>query len=409
MYFFYFVPIGLEVQSRRRAFVTWFIAALCVIVFIAYRYRPISSYWNLTNLIFQPGAPSLTRALSHAFLHVGWLHLAANLVYLLLFGRALESKIGALRFYLIFSISSAVGAYAHSLTLALFAPDLLGYGVVGASGAVSGVIGASLIRFYWSRIRLAYWIFMPLQGVNRAGNLSLPLAPAVFLWFLWQGVQAVVQFGSTGVQVAYGEHFGGLLVGMALAWAMGSASKAKAEKHYVAARSHFERAEWFAAEAEYIEYLSLDPSDFEARAELARTQICNGEPVLAAASYERAIALSMEYGLRDKAEGLFEEAIRNLPFFALDERMHLDMACGLERTLKYRCALAAYERFLQRYPASGDAPFVLLRMAGIQEKHLASPDEAMECYRRLTEKYPFDPWADYAREAIARAGTLRAG
>jgi TolA-binding protein len=74
----------------------------------------------------------------------------------------------------------------------------------------------------------------------------------------------------------------------------------------------------------------------------------------------------------------------------------------MERTLKYRAAMNAYEHFVWNYPLSKDAPFVLLRMAVIHEKHLEKPGEALACYARLAGEYASDQWAEYAEGEIVR-------
>ena len=213
MYFFYYVPVGLDAPVKRRPFVTWFIAVTCITLYIIYKYKPIGAWWDFTLLIFQPAYPVLATAFTHAFLHVSWLHLGGNMIYLVLLGRALESRVGPARFYAIFMVASAVGAVCHTVLTALTAPQYIEYGVVGASGATSGVLGAYLVRLSWSRIRVAYWIFMPLQGVNRTGRAFVPAVFAVLVWFGLQTVRAIVQFGTGGAHIAYGEHLGGFAAG----------------------------------------------------------------------------------------------------------------------------------------------------------------------------------------------------
>jgi tetratricopeptide (TPR) repeat protein len=118
--------------------------------------------------------------------------------------------------------------------------------------------------------------------------------------------------------------------------------------------------------------------------------------------YADAVRISLDRGERDAAEAFFDEAMRHISNFALPEHLHLDLACGMERTLKYRSAMNAYEHFVWRYPLSEDAPFVLLRMAGIFEKRLRNPREAFSCYSRLAAEYASDRWAEFARVEIER-------
>jgi membrane associated rhomboid family serine protease len=401
VYFFYYVPVGLDADVKRRPLVTWFIFGICVTLFVLYKYRPIGSWWDFTLLIFQPAYPSIAAAFTHAFLHGGWLHLIGNMVYLVLFGRALEARIGPVRFYAVFVTAAAVGAYLHAVLTALLAPQYLAYGVIGASGATSGLLGAYLVRLSWSRVRVAYWVFMPLQGVNRTGRTYVPAIVAVLFWFALQAALAAAQIGAGGAGVAYGEHLGGFAAGMLLALAMRGSGDSRAERALVRARRHFEKAEWFGAQAEYLEYLALRPGDAEARAELARAHVCAGDKTRARESYAEAIGASMGEGQRDRAERLFDEAARHLPLFVLDRDLQLDIACGMERTLKYRAAVFAYESYLARFPLSPDAAFVLLRLAGIHDRRLDQPEKARSCYRRLVDEYPSDEWAEYARARLA--------
>ncbi|MDD4857520.1 MAG: rhomboid family intramembrane serine protease, partial [Candidatus Krumholzibacteria bacterium] len=390
MYFFYYIPIGLDISTRKRPFVTYFLSITCVIAFLLYNYKPVGAWWDLTLLTFQPVAPTLATAITHAFLHGGWFHLIANLVYILVFGPPLEERLGSGKFYVVFALSAAAGAYTHTILTALFSPQYMQYGVIGASGATSGILGAYLVRLYFSRVRVAYWIFMPLQGVNRAGRTYVPIVFAVIFWFVLQGVRTLMQFGMGGMRVAYSVHLGGFAAGLVLALCFKAAGAARAERHLVAARRRFDEADWFGAQAEYSEYLALVQDDVQAHAGLARAFLAGGDTARSRSCYADAVRLSMKKGERDTAEALFDEAMRHMPNFALAEGIHLDLACGMERTLKYRSAMHAYEHFVWAYPFSKEAPFVLLRMGGIFEKRFGNPGMAFSCYSRLASEYASD-------------------
>jgi len=402
MYFFYYVPLGLDVRARKRPFVTYFLAVSCVITYILYRYKPVGSWWDFTLLVFQPSAPTVATAITHAFLHGGWLHLIGNLVYLIVFGRPLEDRLGSFRFYIVFAAAAAVGAYTHLALTAFYSPEYLQYGVIGASGATSGILGAYLVRLYFSRVRVGYWIFMPLQGVNRAGRTYVPVIFAIAFWFALQGVRTMMQLGTGGMRIAYSVHLGGFAAGVILALCFGALARARGERHLAAARRRFEAADWFGAQAEYVEYLAIDSGDADAHVELARAYLAAGDRVRSRGSYAAAARLAAEKGERDTAEAYFDEASRHIPNFALPEPLHIDIACGMERTLKYRAAMNAYEHFVWNYPLSKDAPFVLLRMAVILEKRLEKPGEALACYTRLAGEYASDQWAEYAEGEIVR-------
>ncbi|HUV37288.1 MAG TPA: rhomboid family intramembrane serine protease [Patescibacteria group bacterium] len=358
----------------------------------------------MLNLIFHPISPSVFTAVTHVFLHGGYLHLAGNIVYLVIFGRAVEDRFGPARFAAIFTLTAIAGAYMHLFCVRLFSPADLAYGVIGASGATSGLLGAFLVRFYFSRVRVAYWVFLPLQGINRAGRTHVPVIFALLLWVLLQVTNTLLEFGGGISRVAYSLHVAGFAAGTLLAVLFGGLGAARAESHLARARRWVEEANWFGAQGEFINYLEQRPREPEIHAEAARAFICGSEPERAFHHYRESVRLFLEAGARDIAESIFTEAMRVIPGFILDEKTHLNLAFGMERTLKFHAAGTAYENFLLGYPLSVESPLVLLRMAGLLERRFLRCGEAFHCYQRLVESYPGDIWVDYARSEMDRLG-----
>ena len=406
MYFFYYFPTGLDVRSRKTPVITYFLAAMCIILFVLYKYGPVSGSWNLSNLVFLPAAPVLPASLAYVFLHTGWLHLIGNMVYLVIFGRALEDRYGPGRFFAIFALTAVAGAWVHAWLVAWLAPRFLVYGVIGASGATSGLLGAFMVRLYYARIEVAYWVFMPLQGLNRAGRRFIPAVIGVLSWFAYQGAYAAIQYGMDSAGVAYGVHIGGFAAGVVLAILFGSLPEARAEKCLASARRAFSKSEFFAAQAEYLEYLHRRPDDAQVHAETARACLCGGEEGLARFHYSESVLRLIEGNERGEAEEVLAAAMRTIDGFTLTERLHLDLAYGMERSMKFELALQAYENFAVRYPFSPDTPFILLRMAGIHERRMDRPEKAVECYERIVKYYPDDTWAEYADGEIWRLGRI---
>jgi len=396
MYFFYYIPVGLDIKRVRRAPVTTFFIVTSVIVFLLYRYLPHSVGFRAVNLLFIPNNPNSATAVSHAFFHTGWVHLIGNMLYLFIFGRVLEDRFGPGKYFLIFILSAVAGAYTHLALVKLWNPALLNTAVGGASGATSGLLGAFLVRFYYARIKVAYWVFMPLQAVNRAGRKYVPAIIGVIAWFVYQAVYALIQFHSGGVSVAYGVHVGGFLAGVLAALIIGAARDASRERFLVRARDYFSRSRWYAAQGQYIDYLEMEPGDSEVRAELARSYICTGDWGSAQEHYAAAIKAEMERSRRGKAEDLLFEAIKGVRGFRIREEDYLDLACGCERSMKFRAAAEAYKHFLEVYPISDQASFVILRLAGLQRDRLGENEKAAENYRRIMSDFPESEWAEFA-------------
>jgi membrane associated rhomboid family serine protease len=137
------------------------------------------------------------------FLHGGWMHLGGNMLYLWIFGDNLERVMGAAKYAAFYLVCGIAAGLAHIL----FAG---GSSVpsVGASGAISGVLGGYLLMFPKNRVKVL------------AGG-GVAQVPAIVVLGMWIVIQVVSQLGSItqtseGGGVAYMAHIGGFVAGMAL-------------------------------------------------------------------------------------------------------------------------------------------------------------------------------------------------
>jgi membrane associated rhomboid family serine protease len=139
------------------------------------------------------------------FLHGGWLHLLGNMLFLWVFGNNVEDRLGRIRFTLFYLVCGYVAAYAF----ALFNPDST-EPLIGASGAVAGVLGAYLVLYPRARVwsLVPFLLFIPLR---------LPAWLVLGLWFLLQWAYSAGFAVSSAGSVAYLAHVAGFLLGALLA------------------------------------------------------------------------------------------------------------------------------------------------------------------------------------------------
>lgn len=144
--------------------------------------------------------------ISSIFLHGGWLHVIGNMWFLWIFGDNVEDRLGHLR-YLIFYILCGIGAALFHV----IAEPHSRVPMVGASGAISGVLGAYLLSYPRARIHTLLIIFIIIQFVE------IPASLFIILWFAFQFLSGASQAATQDAGgVAYWAHVGGFLVGMAL-------------------------------------------------------------------------------------------------------------------------------------------------------------------------------------------------
>jgi membrane associated rhomboid family serine protease/outer membrane protein assembly factor BamD (BamD/ComL family) len=399
MYFFYYIPVGIDSPRRRLPLMTYSYALICLVVFFLNKYFYASLPFDFMNFIYSPQNSGITAAMAAAFLHFGYLHLISNLIYLLIFGRYVEDRFGPILFTLLYLSSSVVG----NVLQGQFNVEVLNQpvtGIIGASGAIAGILGAFVVRFYSSRLKIAYWVFLPLQAYTRMGYVYVPAILGVALWMVLQVAQGMLQVGGIALNVAYVTHIAGFLWGMTLALAFGQHRKARLEAVWRRAQHYLAKGETYAAQGELIRYISMYSGNPASYAGLARTMAITGDHQGATRNYREALSRYLILKQRGKAEDIFEEAVAGYPEFTIDSRRQLELAFGLERNLKPDLAVKAYRNFSGRYPKHPEAPFTLLREANLQWHTLDNEPRAAYCYRKLIDRYPQDEWFDYASEQV---------
>jgi membrane associated rhomboid family serine protease len=150
---------------------------------------------------------SWLNVLTSMFLHGGWMHLLGNMLFLWVFGDNVEDILGHWRFllfYLLCGTAAALGQYAVS-------PDSR-VPMVGASGAIAGVMGAYLVKFPHSRIVMLGWFLFVF-------TFELPAYVVLVYWFivqLFSGIGSIADAASQRGGVAFMAHASGFLAGAAL-------------------------------------------------------------------------------------------------------------------------------------------------------------------------------------------------
>jgi membrane associated rhomboid family serine protease len=157
----------------------------------------------LTFNTFQPVHPLVT-IFTSMFMHGGLFHLFSNMLYLWIFGNNIEDKLGHVNFIIFYLLCGLVAAYAHALTN----PEST-VPMIGASGAISGILGAYILLFPHARIHtLVFFIFF----------VQVVKLPAIIVIGFWIGIQFLNGLFSHGTAnqggIAWFAHIGGFIFGI---------------------------------------------------------------------------------------------------------------------------------------------------------------------------------------------------
>ena len=212
-------PIGDDrVEGGRPALVVLGLIALNVVIFLVELAQPseaaLQSFIQAWGVVPREYAaardlpptiplPFWSTLFTSMFLHGGWMHLAGNMLYLWIFGDNLEKVMGAVRFAIFYFACGVAASLAH---IAFGAGSNIP--AVGASGAISGVLGGYLLLFPRNRVRV----------LTRGGIMSVPAIVVLGFWIFIQLINGIGSMATTSESggVAYMAHIGGFVAGLVL-------------------------------------------------------------------------------------------------------------------------------------------------------------------------------------------------
>ena len=211
------IPLKDDNPTSKFPFITVILISLNVIVFI---YTDILGLGGETLMLHYSLIPynivtfgqwtdsgpltAVSTFFTSQFIHGGFLHLAGNMLFLWIFGNNIEDRLGTTKYAIFYLSCGAIAAAAQII------PDPNSQiPMIGASGAIAGVMGAYLLEFPRARVLTLFWILF---------FVRLIWLPAYVIILYWAALQVFLQLSSGGQVggVAYMAHIGGLIAGMAL-------------------------------------------------------------------------------------------------------------------------------------------------------------------------------------------------
>lgn len=146
--------------------------------------------------------------LSSMFMHGGWAHLIGNMLYLWIFGDNLENRMGHSRYLFFYLLCGIIASLSHVFATYVLSPQNMLVPSLGASGAISGVLGGYLLLFPKNRVN----VFLG------RGIAAVPAFVALGFWIVFQVISSIGILGGEeqGGGVAYAAHIGGFAAGLLL-------------------------------------------------------------------------------------------------------------------------------------------------------------------------------------------------
>jgi membrane associated rhomboid family serine protease len=214
---FFFLPLYDDNPIGRTPFVTCALIGLCILVFlwqlgenadtVAYSYGMIpavvfGSARLPSNLDVVPPWATIFTSM---FLHSGWLHIGGNMLFLWIFGNNAEDVLGHARYLLLYLLSGVAAAMGQALSDPASTVPML-----GASGAIAGVLGAYLVIYPNAKVHVFVLIIIIVRIV------TVPASILLGLWFAAQLFSGLLAEGGSPGGVAFWAHVGGFVAGIVL-------------------------------------------------------------------------------------------------------------------------------------------------------------------------------------------------
>ena len=341
--------------------------------------------WGLTIKPFRPWT-----LISYQFLHGSLDHLAGNMAGLWLLGPHLEEALGRKRYLFYYLGSGVVGAILHSAVVLITAPQLADEPLIGASGAIFGVMGLFAVRFWRTRVRL--FVVFKVPAVVAVGVFA-----AIQVW------SALASISGRSDNVAYWAHVGGFAFGAGLAFLMRVKDESRREYGLEDAEKALAGGELHTALAHYQRLLLDTPDDPGLHHTAALLAQRLNQPVSARRHFEDAVVLYARQGPPEALVRAFYDGRQALPDLSVAPPVLARVATAAEQTHQYQLAHRALSEVALGDPGIPEAEMALLRLGRLLAERLGEPVQAVPIFREFLRRYPASERTHLVRRALAEA------
>lgn len=305
---------------------------------------------------FTPSKFNVVTLFTSMFIHGGFFHLLFNMLFLWLVGCNIEDDWSWKVFLGVYLMSGVVATLAH---MAFFPKSSIP--LVGASGAIAGVMGAFMIRRYKTKIRFAYFIwffFRPFLGTFAVyAGFALPI------WFLMEVFYAATWSVESGT--AHWAHIGGFVFGAVVSSSFkffglekkyiepmveDSFEKLKVSPKMKEANKKLETGDTAAAVPLFLAIMGEEPNNYDAPLTLARLYYEKGKHGDAAVMYDRAFGIILRMNDVHLVEATYDEMKEKKLTHALSEKNFFNYALFLEKHGEWGKAVEMFGRYVKLFP-----------------------------------------------------------
>ncbi len=386
------IPIRTENRLSRRPWVNYAILFINVAVFLV-GFR--GGNRAITPHLLDPFGPALSQYFTSMFLHAGLMHLGGNMLFLWVFGNAVNDRFGHVG-YAAFYLTGGVLAGLGYMVMGGQAP------VLGASGAIAGVTGCYLVLFPRVRVTVLWWmiIIIPME------------VPSLYLIGVYFVYDLLMTLTGTGGQVAVAAHLTGYLYGFAIAMGLLGVSLLPRDVYDLLSllKAHRRRAGYRRmVQGGYNPYghssaLRRSPNARPIEARTVESTPRTDTPSAEVLRLRQEIARTHGLGDFSQAADRYLELVGQAEDVVLPRQQQLDVANQLMSEQRYPQAADAYERLLRHYPQYEHLGDIQLMLGIIYGRYLGQAAKAREHLSRALQGLHDQRKVALARSELAALG-----
>ena len=390
------IPIGSDYQMRRIPWVNYALVASNVLIYLlGYNLNPDGGEARLQGaaLMLDPAAPQLYQFFTSVFLHSDFWHLAGNMIFLWVFGNALNDRFGHVGYAAFYLAGGVLACLGHMM----FSDAQ----VLGASGAISAITGAYLVLFPMVRLTLLFWFYI----ISIFHVSSIVFLMFCFLKDLFMSLQG-------GRGVAYEAHLSGYLFGI------GVATLLLATK--ILPRNSFDLLNLIRSAHRRGKYRRMAAQGYDPFSRLIATgqpgtdewdRHKRDKPPVLSGQEIRELELRREISDACKGHDLQAATVRYIELISLDAKAvlprqeQLDIANQLMHAQRYADAAGAYEQFRKHHGSYERMGEIYLLLGLLYGRYLNQPDTGAAMLQKAIDRLDDPRQAEMARGELAKLNT----
>ncbi len=409
-----FLPIMYAEGQRKREVIPWVTYSIILLdVLIFYGFEPLAGPDVLGNLVFLPSAPNLWNiqlsAFTSLFLHGSGGHLWGNMMFLWVLGTVVERRVGHLTFFWVYLGTGILGGFTFVLVEFLF-NGRAGH-ILGASGAIAGIMGIFAVRCYFMSMVFP----LPILGIF---SLILPISLKVRLnslviiglFFLMDLSGGLGQISGQGhSMVGHWAHLGGMISGMLIAGLFLKLGEPAIEERHleIGVKASTAAVGFEGGERSLSIALERNPNNAEAILAMARLKTKFTPTPEGKDLYEQAMGLLI-VSRPQEAIDVFQEYYRKY-LRGVEPQLMFRLAVAMERSFEMELATRAYEFVLKEPDAPPEIRQRAMFQAAMLLDTLGYDENAVSLYRQYIAEFPDAPAAPKVRMKLGMQPEPEAG